>query len=217
MSGKYFFVDTTRCLACRGCQVACKEWNKLPAVKTHQWGSPQNPPDLNADTYRLVRFQEYQQGETIVRYFFTDACRHCLEPSCKAEADSYVSGAIFIDKTGAVLFTDKIKELKDNAQNVIDACPFNIPRLNTKTGMLTKCHMCTTRICEGIEPICSKVCPTGALNFGNKQNIMKLAKERLDQAKIRFGNKAVLINPDEVRVIYLVVDTPEKYHEFAAW
>jgi len=76
--------------------------------------------------------------------------------------------------------------------------------------------MCYMRIHEGLEPMCSKVCPTGALNFGNKQDMMKLAKEHLDKAKIRFGKKAWLIHPDEVRVVYLIVDTPEKYYEFAA-
>ena len=66
MSGKYFLVDTTKCIACRGCQVACKQWNKLPGVRTHQWGSPQNPQDLDASTYRLVRFQEYQMHAATV-------------------------------------------------------------------------------------------------------------------------------------------------------
>ncbi|HIC86305.1 MAG TPA: formate dehydrogenase, partial [Desulfobacterales bacterium] len=59
MSGKAFFIDTTLCTACRGCQVACKQWNQLPAEKTQNWGSYQNPKDLSFQTYKLVRFREH--------------------------------------------------------------------------------------------------------------------------------------------------------------
>ena len=90
MAGYYFLIDTTRCTACRGCQVICKEWHKLPGVLTKQWGSPQNPPDLDAYTYRLVRFREYSRKYKAVRYFFSDACRHCLAPPCKEEVELYV-------------------------------------------------------------------------------------------------------------------------------
>ena len=217
MAGKYFLVDTTRCTACRGCQVACKSWNKLPGVATRQWGSPQNPPDLDAHTYRLVRFREYKRKTKAVRYFFSDACRHCLVPACKEEADRYVKGAIVIDRTGAVIYTEKTRELGENAKKIIDACPYNIPRLDQETGFLTKCDMCYSRVNEGLEPICAKTCPTGGLNFGNERAIMRLASERLDKAKNKFGDEARLIYPDEVRVIYLVATDPEKYHEFATY
>jgi formate dehydrogenase iron-sulfur subunit len=215
MSGKYFLIDTTKCIACRGCQVACKQWNKLPAIQTRQWGSPQNPPDLDASTYRLVRFKEYQEDGSVIRYFFTDSCRHCLEPSCKAEADSYVTDAIVIDQSGAVLCTEKTSELGENAQYVIDACPYNIPRLDPKTGTLTKCHMCYMRIREMREPSCVKTCPTGALKFGDRKSIMAMAEEHLDKAKKKFGIEATLVNSGEVRAIYLLIADPEKYHEFA--
>jgi formate dehydrogenase iron-sulfur subunit len=217
MAGKYFLVDTTRCTACRGCQIACKEWNKLPASMTSQWGSPQNPPDLDANTYRLVRFREFRSKKRAVRYFFTDACRHCLEPACKEEADKYVKGAIIVELSGAVLYTEKTKELREHAQKVIESCPYHIPRLNAETGYLVKCDMCFQRIQEGLEPICAKTCPSGALNFGNEQSMLRLARERLAEAKKRFGDEARLINPDEVRVIYLIAADPEKYHEFAVY
>jgi len=197
--------------------VACKEWNKLPGEQTHQWGSPQNPRDLDAHTLRLVRFREYQKRRSVVRYFFSDACRHCLEPYCKEEADRYVKGAIVIDDTGAVIYTPKTKQLGDNAASVVEACPYNIPRIDPETGYLTKCHMCHLRINEGLEPICAKTCPTGAINFGNEMVIKNLAKERLAKTKEKFGDEARLINPDEVRVIYLVAASPDKYYEYAAF
>lgn len=217
MAGKYFLIDTTRCTACRGCQVACKEWNKLLGVETRQWGSPQNPPDLDSQTYRLVRFREYTRKGKTVRYFFSDACRHCLVPPCKDEADRYVKGAIIVDKTGAVVYTEKTKELGENAKEVIAACPYNIPRLEPETGMLTKCHMCHTRVDAGLEPLCAKTCPTGAINFGNETAMRKLARDRLAAAEKKFGDEAQLIYPDEVRAIYLVAADPDKYHEYATY
>jgi len=217
MGGKYFLIDTTRCTACRGCQVACKAWNKLPGVETRQWGSPQNPPDLNAHTYRLVRFQEHRVKGKVVRYFFSDACRHCLDPPCKEAADKYVKGAIIKDPTGAIVYTNKTKRLGENVREVIEECPYNIPRLDPETKMLTKCHMCYERISKGLEPACAKACPTGALNFGNERFILKLAAERLEKVKNKFGDDASLIYPDEVRAIYLVATDPAMYHEYAAY
>ena len=217
MGGKYFLIDTTRCTACRGCQVACKAWNRLPGLETRQWGSPQNPPDLNAYTYRLVRFQEHREKGKVVRHFFSDACRHCLAPPCKEAADKYVKGAIIKDSTGAIVYTDKTKELGGNAKEVIQKCPYNIPRLDPETKLLTKCHMCYKRISIGLEPACAKACPTGALNFGNERFIITLATERLKKAKGKFGDDASLIYPDEVRAIYLVATDPEMYHEYAAY
>jgi len=217
VAGNYFLIDTTRCTACRGCQVACKQWHKLPGVATRQWGSPQNPPDLDADTYRLVRFREYERKGKAIRYYYSDACRHCLEPPCREEASRFVKGAVVVDRTGAVLYTAKTRELGSNARKVIEACPYNIPRLDKKTGMLVKCDMCYDRIDAGLEPICAKTCPTGAINFGDRSAIMKLAKVRLNQAKSKFGDQARLIYPDEVRSIYLLAADPEKYHEYATY
>lgn len=217
MAGKYFFVDTTLCIACRGCQVACKEWHKFPGVKTRQWGSPENPEDLGPDTYRLVRFREYDKNGKTVRYYFSDSCRHCLDPYCRQVADQYVEGAVVIDRTGAVLFTEKTKALGAHAEDVIDACPFYVPRLAPETGLLTKCDMCVTRVHAGLEPICAKSCPTGAITFGDEQAISGRAKKRLDVVKRKYGNKSQLINADAVRAIYLVVADPNAYYEYSAY
>jgi formate dehydrogenase iron-sulfur subunit len=215
---KFFLIDTTRCIACRGCQIACKAWNKLPAGKTRQTGTYENPPDLDAHTYRIVRFREYPDEKNSVKwYFFPEACRHCIDPPCKEVADEYVKDAVIVDKNGAVIFTEKTKLLGKNAEDVIAECPYNIPRLDIETGRLTKCHMCHTRIRQGLEPACVKACSTGALVFGNEMQIKSLSEKRLDQARKKFGNKAQLINPDEVRAIYLIVDEPEKYYEFATY
>jgi formate dehydrogenase iron-sulfur subunit len=113
------------------------------------------------------------------------------------------------------LCTEKTTKLGKNAQFVIDACPYNIPRMDPKTGTLTKCHMCYMRIRERHEPSCVTTCPTGALKFGDRKDIMAMAEESLDKAKKKFGVEANLVNSGEVRVIYLLIADPEKYHEFA--
>lgn len=218
MTGKYFLVDTTRCTACRGCQIACKAVKGLRADRTKQWGNYQNPPDLDARTYRLVRFSEHDApGNTAVWYFFTDACRHCLEPPCKDEADKYVPGAIVVDPSGAVIYTDKIGRLGDKAESVRQECPYNVPRLDPKTGRLTKCDMCFDRVRQGLLPACAQACPNGALIFGPAEDIALLAGRRLARAKKKFGDRARLLNPDEVRAVYLIVDEPEKYYEYATY
>ena len=130
MADKTFFIDTTLCTACRGCQVACKQWNKLPATKTKNWGSFQNPEDLSFVTYKLVRFSEVVSGRELRWYFFPDQCRHCIEPPCKdiAESLGYKKAITKDVATGAVLFNAKVKVKAEDFEEIKESCPFNIPR-----------------------------------------------------------------------------------------
>lgn len=213
MSGKYFLIDTTRCTACRGCQLACKQWNHLPAQATKQRGSNQNPLELSADTWRLVRFAE-QPGKTrrVDWLFFSDACRHCLEPACKETADDIVPGAITVAKSGAVIFTEKTSKLKDAAGDIKDACPWSIPNWSPRLGRLVKCDMCNQRVEAGLPPACVKTCPTGALNFGSEAAMKKLATARLKKAQAKFG-QAQILDHEDVRALYLVVHPYDMYLE----
>ena len=216
MAGKYFLIDTTRCTACRGCQVACQEWNKLPATKTKQTGSHQNPPDWNGVTYRVVRFAEHTAKENYMTWlFFSDACRHCLEPPCKEEGDTLVKDAIVIDENGAVLFTDKTKQLAKDFQQIQDACPWSVPQLDKNTGLMTKCHMCFRRVKAGLLPACVKACPTGTLVFGDEAQIKELAAARLVEAKKKFGDGARILDRADVRAWFLVVADLAQYHKSA--
>lgn len=216
---KTFLIDTTRCTACRGCQIACKEWHELPANETKQRGSHQNPPDLNPNNLKIVRFHERLTREgTVVWNFFPDQCRHCLTPICKDVADMAVPGAMIQDpKTGAVLATEKSAQLSpEDSQAVIDACPYNIPRLDPETNRLTKCDMCIDRVTAGMQPICVKTCPTGTMVFGEREEILPLAQKRLEVAKKRFP-KAFLADFRDVSVIYLLSEEKEHYYEYAAF
>jgi len=209
---KAFFIDTTRCTACRGCQIACKEWKNLPVEKTIQRGSHQNPPDLSASTLKLVRFNEHLVNDKVEWYFFPDQCRHCEEAPCKDIADEAVEGAVIKDeKTGAILYTELTKKLSnEDFDDVLAACPYSIPKRDKETRLMVKCDMCIDRIQNNMLPMCVKTCPTGTMNFGNQNDMRKLAYKSLERIKKKYP-KAKLIDADEVNVLYLIIDDENKY------
>ena len=216
MARTSFFIDTTKCTGCRGCQAACKQWNQNPGTKTLQRGTYQNPPDLSAATFKLVRFSEAagSSGEP-GWYFFPDQCRHCLYPPCKIAADEKAEGAVILDaRTRAVIFNPAVKISPEDFKEIREICPFDIPRYDEKLGVMAKCTMCFDRVSEGMLPACVKACPTGAMQFGDRKTIRRMAEKRLDEVKKTY-RRASLINPEAVKVIFLVKDYPEKYHQFA--
>ncbi|MCJ7500973.1 formate dehydrogenase [bacterium] len=218
MADKSFFIDTTRCTACRGCQTACKQWNRNRATKTVQRGTYQNPADLSAATFKLVRFQDIRvpPGEEPKWHFFPDQCRHCVNPLCKMVADGKGKGAILHDgKTGAVVFSPEVKTTPDDFREIREICPFDIPRYDGASGAMRKCTMCIDRIREGMLPACVKTCPTGAMNFGDRETILDMAAAKFDEVK-KVHKGASLLDADSVRVIFLLKDDPDTYHQFAA-
>ncbi|MFH1115077.1 MAG: 4Fe-4S dicluster domain-containing protein [Pseudomonadota bacterium] len=212
MAGYSILVDTSKCTACRGCQIACKEWNQLPGTVTKNTGSHENPKDLSADTYKIVRFSE-GSGENgkAFWHFFSEQCRQCMSPGCMAEAEK--EEIVIDEKTGAVVYTPKTKDLDFKA--ALEGCPYNIPRQDPKSKVLTKCTFCNDRISTGMLPACVKACPTGAMTFGKRDDILAAAKQRESELKKTFP-KAAAINPDDVRVIYILKDDPKTYWKFAA-
>ncbi len=207
---KSIFIDTTICTACKGCQVSCKQWHNLPAEQTKNLGSLQNPQDLSFNTYKLVRMNEEMINEGLEWLFFPDQCRHCLDAPCLETA--FDENAIYRDTvTGAILYTKNSKNLKADA--IIMSCPYDIPR-KAADDTLAKCDMCNDRIHNGLKPACVTACPTGAMQFGDRDEILALARQRLEKAKNKFP-KAMLLNPDEVSVIYLVGFDPRLYADYA--
>jgi formate dehydrogenase iron-sulfur subunit len=211
-NGKSILVDTSLCTACRGCQVACKQWNGLPGTKTKQIGTYQNPQDLSYDTYKVVRFAEgKKENGKPYWYFFSDMCRHCVDPPCMEKAGDL--SAIYRDKpTGAVIYTKVTKKL--DPEEIIESCPYNIPRMG-KDGALAKCTMCLDRQQANMVPACVQSCPTGAMLFGERSAILTEAKSRVEALKGAYP-MAQAIDADSVRVIFIVSDDPRKYHEYAA-
>lgn len=207
---KTILIDTTICTACRGCQVACKQWHDLPAEKTKNTGSFQNPPDLTFATYKLVRMAEEVIDNRLQWLFFPDQCRHCVDAPCLETA--FDETAIYKDEaTGAILYTRNTKNL--DADEITGSCPYNIPR-TSEDGTLSKCDFCNDRIHNGLKPACVTACPTGAMEFGDREEILGLAEKRLGIVKKRFP-KARLLDPDTVNVIYLVGFDPGLYSEYA--
>ncbi|HWR02875.1 MAG TPA: 4Fe-4S dicluster domain-containing protein [Humidesulfovibrio sp.] len=206
-NGKSFLVDLTKCTACRGCQIACKQWKKLPGEKTKNTGSHQNPPDFSYNTLRVVRFSEKEVDGQIKWFFTPDQCRHCLEAPCKTATEQ--PDAIVIDEqTGAVVYSDKTaKESFDAVQGI---CPYDVPRMDKKTKIISKCDMCNDRVKAGKRPACVTSCPTGTMNFGDRDDMLKLAEVRLAEAKKKYP-KAQLVDADSVRVIFLTADAPNLY------
>jgi len=199
-----------RCIACKACQVSCKQWNKLPAEQTRNRGNYQNPPDFSHSTYKLVRMNEKIIDGKLNWLFFPDQCRHCLVPPCLLWAKN--TDAIYQDEdTGAVVYTSDTRKLK--AEEIIGACPYDVPRSN-KNGILFKCTMCNDRLKKGMMPACVKTCPTGSLNFGDLVKMREMAIERFEKVKTMYPN-AELLDQDDVRVIFLTAFAPENYHKYA--
>ena len=211
IKGKAFFVDLTLCTACRGCQVACKQWKDLPAEQTRNVGSHQNPQDLSAKTIRLVRFNEVKEDGKLKWLFFPEQCRHCIEPPCKDIGNMYAKGAVKQDPvTGAVIMTNKTAGI--NRLESWELCPYNVPRCDEETGIWNKCDMCINRVTKGMLPACVKSCPTGTMNFGDHDEMLAMAKARLAEVQ-KTNPDAYLADPEHVRVIYLCESAPENYHE----
>lgn len=200
MNNMAIFIDISRCTACRACQVACKNWNQLKAEQTENTGSHENPPDLSIHTWnRIIWIEQLKEGR-IAWTFFNDRCRHCDPPDCKYIADTFVEGAVIKDPSGAVIFTEKIRSI--DPEEILSACPFNIPRYDPETGMFYKCNLCIDRIRNGLAPACVKACSTGTLNFGEKSKMLTLAYQRMKE----LGKNAVLYPGEDYSTFWVLPD-----------
>jgi formate dehydrogenase iron-sulfur subunit len=215
MDGKSFLIDTSRCMGCRSCQIACKSWNQKVASLPSNRGGHQNPIDLDGETFKLVRFSERPAetpGAAPAWYFFADQCRHCLVPECKDAIEGYVAGGVIQDAaSGALVYTAKARQAV--FADVRDTCPYDIPR-QAADGRIVKCTMCIDRISNGLDPACVLACSSGALQFGGREEILKRGRARVQVLSQRYP-KARLLDEDSVRTIFLVVDDPGRYHKNA--
>lgn len=197
ITGKMMLIDTSICMACRGCQVACKDWHQLPAETTAFAGTYENPLDLSGITYTRVRFNEVA-GLTTLKYlewlFFKDQCRHCVKPKCQMACP--IPGAIVVEPSGAVVITNDCDPTICVTRPCEWKCPYDIPRLNEEVKKEKKCDFCFDRIADGKAPICAKTCPPGAITFGDASYVQGVANDRL--AEVRAEYPAANIYPDGV-------------------
>jgi len=202
------FIDTSKCMACRGCQVACKQWNDLPAYQTENRGTYENPPSLDHYTYTRIRFNEYDDPERFQWLFLKEGCMHCTEAAC---VDVCPTGALKYGPYGIITYE---RELCNGCGYCSQFCPFGVPHLNVPsvaagsadllgvTGMAestsalagltgeaksAKCTFCQDRTVNGLKTACVKTCPAGALDWGDRDEMIAKADARVQVLKDELG------------------------------
>jgi formate dehydrogenase iron-sulfur subunit len=226
MAEKAILYDATKCTACRGCQVACKQWNEndeyIPppddekGVQASNWGSYENPPDLSPTTWLKIRFTEIEAGGKVRWLFTRQACMHCTDAGCVRVCPN---GSLYHHELGFVAYN---KDTCTGCGYCIDACPFGVPRSerNIITGIakMDKCTFCTTqgldRIAEGWEPACVKTCPPGALKYGDRDAMVTEGKSRVQTLQKMGWTNANLYGENELdglHVLYVLDDSPAVY------
>jgi len=211
-----FFNDTTVCIGCKACEVACKEWNQLPAAAggaTRMTGdSYDNTNHLDAIHWRHVKFiEQFNEDRSEARWLMaSDHCKHCVHAAC-----------MDVCPTGAIIRTefDTVVVQPDVCQGFnlcTDACPFGVIAVDPSLNIARKCTLCYDRISNGMEPACSQTCPTDAIRFGPVSELIRIAEARLKQLHENGEARAYLYGVDEkimggLNSFYLLVDRPEVY------
>src|SRR5436190_3133254 len=186
-------IDTTTCIGCKACEVACQEWNDLRSVKTTQVGTYQTMPTLHAEFWNLIKFSEHELGDSLAWLMRKDQCMHCIDPGCLAACPA--PGAIVQYENGIV---DVNPEVCIGCGYCETGCPFDIPKFHAKTGKMAKCTLCVDRVQVGLEPACVKACPTGCLQFGSKTDVLAMASTRVEQLKANGFEQAAVYDPPGV-------------------
>jgi formate dehydrogenase iron-sulfur subunit len=172
---KGMLMDLTKCIGCRGCQAACKQWNDLPAEATNNWGSYENPPRRSAKTWTTITFNEVTDGDEFAWVFAKRQCMHCEDPACAAAC---IVGALHKTPEGPVIYDD-YKCI--GCRYCTLACPYGVPTFewDTPVPYIRKCTMCVDRLAEGMQPACAKTCPSGAILFGERNELLQDARSRI--------------------------------------
>lgn len=208
-------IDVSKCIGCKACQVACSEWNELKEEIGLNYGTYDNPRDLSANSWTVMRFAEVEEttaeGTRLEWLIRKDGCMHCADPGCLKACPA--PGAIVQYSNGIVDFHE---ENCIGCGNCITGCPFNVPRISKTDKKAYKCTLCSDRVGVGLEPACVKTCPTGAIMFGSKTDMIEQAEERIVDLKERGYANAGLYDPQGVggtHVMYVLkhADDPGKY------
>jgi formate dehydrogenase iron-sulfur subunit len=207
-------VDVSKCIGCKACTAACFQWNDLREDIGNGVGNyDATATDLSDRMWSVMRFSEVETPERGVEWLMRkDACMHCADPGCLAACPA--PGAIVKHANGIVDF--------DQAHCIgcgycVSACPFNIPRVSKADNKAYKCTLCSDRVAVGLAPSCVKTCPTGAIQFGSKADMLARGESRLGYLKQRGYAQPAVYNPQGVggtHVMYVLPhgDKPEMYN-----
>jgi len=210
-------IDTSKCIGCKACQTACMEWNDLRDEIGSSDGTYDNPRDLTAQSWTVMRFAEYENPKGDLEWLIRkDGCMHCADPGCLKACPA--PGAIVQYANGIVDFHE---EQCIGCGYCIAGCPFDVPRISKRDNKAYKCTLCSDRVAVGLEPACVKTCPTGAITFGSKEQMKHDAEERIADLKSRGFEQAGLYDPSGVggtHVMYVLhhADQPALYNGLPA-
>ena len=213
-------IDVSACIGCKACQAACMEWNDIRDEVGINYGVYDNPVDLTAKSWTVMRFAEVElsdvNGGRLQWLIRKDGCMHCADPGCLKACPA--PGAIVQYANGVVDFH---QENCIGCGYCVTGCPFNVPRISKDDGKAYKCSLCSDRVAVGQAPACAKACPTGAIQYGSKSDMKDYAAKRIGDLKERGFAKAGLYDPAGVggtHVMYVLhhADRPELYNGLPA-
>jgi formate dehydrogenase iron-sulfur subunit len=225
-----FFTDTTVCIGCKACEVACKQWNDLPADGSEfkKGGSYDHTGELSAATWRHVRFVELlepvaddghvdiaQAVANMDRWvFMSDVCKHCTNAGC---LDACPTGALIRTEFQTVVLQP---DVCNGCGYCIPACPFGVVDRDQLDGRAGKCTLCYDRLEDGLEPACAKACPTDSIQFGPYEELVELAERRVAQLHGRGETGAYLYGAGDdpehelaggLGAFFLLTEPPERF------
>jgi formate dehydrogenase iron-sulfur subunit len=212
-----FFTDTSICIGCKACEVACKEWNQLQGDSSAFLAdSFDNTGSLDAQNWRHVKFieqvpdQSSTTGNGAAWLMMSDVCKHCKQASCMEVCPT---GAIIRTEFDTVFIQ---QDVCNGCRNCIAACPYSVIGMNNQTGTAHKCTLCYDRLQGGLQPACAKACPTQSIQFGPLADLQQAADTRLATLHSQGQTQAQLYGRDDkvyggLNAFFLLMDKPETY------
>ena len=220
-----FLTDSTLCIGCKACEVACKQWNQLPMDGLELRGtSYDNTGDLGASTWRHVAFverlprgaQPFEQPPVQSGWLMlSDVCKHCVNAGCM---EACPTGAIIRSEFDTVVIQ---QDICNGCGYCVPACPFGVPELSMFDGKAHKCTLCYDRLKDNLEPACAKSCPTDSIQFGPVAELRQRAEQRVADLKV-LGVAGARVYGDDalggtagiggLNALFVLTDEPEVYN-----